>query len=75
MISKLASTAGLRPDTNSIQWLPVRQLVEKMWAQDPKARPTCPAILVVLSSVAADVGAEKARREFGCDINCKCQVM
>ena len=71
MISKLASTAGLRPDANTIQWLPVRQLVEKMWAQDPQARPTCPAILVVLSSVAAEVGAEKASS----DINCKCHVM
>ena len=44
LISVLASTRGLRPDSKGIHWAPVESLVETMWEEDPvklKASYTC----------------------------------
>ena len=46
LISVLASTRGLRPDSKAIHWAPVESLVETMWEEDPvKLKASCTSSL------------------------------
>lgn len=81
LISVLASTRGLRPDAKAIHWPPVESLVEQMWDEDPKRRPNCSEILVILKPLVLPADAAK-KMELGnesagydCNVSCRCSIM
>ena len=76
LISVLASTRGLRPDAKAIRWAPVESLVEQMWDEDPKCRPSCSEILVTLKGLEADAQVDRKEEPgFDCNVKCQCSVM
>ena len=76
LISVLASTRGLRPDPKAIHWVPVESLVEQMWAEDPKCRPSCAEILVTLKGLESECDRDgEVKPGFDCNVKCQCLVM
>jgi len=76
LISVLASTRGLRPDSRAVRWGPIEHLIEQMWEEDPAKRPEATEILVTLKGVAVEPDAASAVGGWTeCSLQCQCAVM
>ena len=76
LISVLASTRGLRPDSRAVRWGPIEHLIEQMWEEDPAKRPEATEILVTLKGVAVEPDAASAVGSWTeCSLHCQCAVM
>ena len=76
LISVLASTRGLRPDSRAVRWGPIEHLIEQMWEEDPAKRPEATEILVTLKGVVMEPDAASTVGSWTeCSLHCQCAVM